>query len=81
MASLVSSICWVNRGVAKSRPDKLSLQASDLENIIDELKGGGDDNLTLGGDGEHGDWSWVSISSWLVFSCVVLSCFCNHLIF
>ena len=51
MASLVSSICWVNRGVAKSRPDKLSLQASDLENIIDELKGG-DDNLTLGGDGD-----------------------------
>ena len=45
MASLVSCISWVNRGVAKARPEKLSLQASDLENIITELKGGEDNGF------------------------------------
>lgn len=38
MASLVSSVSWVKRGVAKSVPEKLKLEANDLENIINDLK-------------------------------------------
>lgn len=40
MASLVSSVSWVSRGVAKLRPEKLSLEVNDLENVIEELKSG-----------------------------------------
>ena len=42
MASLVSTVSWVHRGVAKSVPEKLKLEADDLENIINDLKGGAD---------------------------------------
>ena len=42
MSSLVSTVSWVNRGVAKSIPEKLKLEADDLENIINDLKGGAD---------------------------------------
>ncbi|XP_067945612.1 periodic tryptophan protein 1 homolog [Watersipora subatra] len=48
MASLVSSLCWVNRGVAKTRPEKLILKPSELKNVINELKGtstSGDEDL------------------------------------
>lgn len=39
MASLVSSVSWVNRGVAKAVPEKLKLEANDLETVINDLKG------------------------------------------
>lgn len=58
MASLVSSTCWVRRGVAKQVPDKLQIDPEDLKDLITDLKDdiGWDLRMTQ----SLSDWLWVN---------------------
>ncbi|XP_078000491.1 periodic tryptophan protein 1 homolog [Glandiceps talaboti] len=52
MTSIISSIAWVQRGVAKATPDKVELSKEQLENLLKETEGNSEDVAGDGSDEE-----------------------------